>query len=82
MRPQEDNYPEVLEATMAAICRHGVEAGAEALAPIGYSRRDLPPRPSMPRRIAIEVFRRDHFLCRYCDGRTIFQAPGSSCTSA
>lgn len=73
MRPQGDEYPEVLEAVVAAICRDGLQAGAEEIARIAYPPRDLSARPSLSRRVAFDVFRRDRFLCRYCDGKTIFQ---------
>jgi 5-methylcytosine-specific restriction endonuclease McrA len=73
VRPQEDSYPEVVEHVLSAICRDGADAGAETLASIAYPPRDLPPRPALPRRVAVDIFRRDRFRCRYCDGRTILQ---------
>ena len=73
MRPQDDDFPEVLEATMQAICDHGIEAGAEALAPIAHPRREVPPRPTISRGTAARIFHRDRFHCRYCDGKTVFQ---------
>jgi hypothetical protein len=72
VRPQADNYPEAVQAVLEAIARGGVDAGAAALAPIAYSPRDLPRRPTTPRRLALAVFRRDRFSCRYCAGMMIF----------
>ena len=69
--PPSDDYPEVLSDVIDAILSRGLSAGAEALAPIAFVRRDVQRRPSMSRSLQGEVYRRDRFTCRYCGGRLI-----------
>ncbi len=71
VRPRDDKYPEVVEGVLAAICSHGLDAGAKTLEAIAYPPRDIPRRPSLPRRTVVQVLRRDRFHCRYCNGQTI-----------
>jgi 5-methylcytosine-specific restriction endonuclease McrA len=69
--PPEDAYPDVLAELVGVVLREGVGAGAEVLAPIAYSRRLIPKRPGLSRKIQGQIFRRDRFTCRYCGGRLI-----------
>lgn len=69
--PPEDAYPDVLAELIRVVMSEGVGAGAEVLAPIAYSRRPIPKRPGLSRKIQGQIFQRDHFTCRYCGGRLI-----------
>jgi 5-methylcytosine-specific restriction endonuclease McrA len=71
VRPQDDSYPEAVQAVLAATCSGGLDAGAEALEAIAYPPRDMPRRPTLPRRTVVQVLHRDRFHCRYCNGQTI-----------
>ena len=73
MRPQTDDFPDHLEATLRAPVNEGRAAGATALLPIAYPRRDIPKRPTLSRALRCEVFRRDRFYCGYCGGKTILE---------
>jgi hypothetical protein len=64
--PPGDDYPAVLDDAIDAILSDGPEAGREILAAIAYARREMPLRPTLRRTEIAEVFRRDHFMCRYC----------------
>lgn len=71
MRPQPDDYPEHIEATLRALVEGGPEAGAKALEPIAYPPRAFPPRRGLTREQMVRIFKRDAFTCRYCRGKTI-----------
>jgi hypothetical protein len=71
MRPQPDDYPDHIENALEALVRDGLEAGANALAPIAYPPRELRRERKVDRAMMVTVFKRDHFLCRYCGGKTI-----------
>lgn len=71
MRPQTDDYPEHIERAIQALLTKGIAAGAQALSPISYPPREISSRRAMNRATFARIFLRDHFTCRYCDGRTI-----------
>lgn len=71
VRAQADDYPDHLERTLEALVTGGIEAGREALAPIAYPPRSVARRRGLSRAVMATVFGRDHFICRYCNGRTI-----------
>jgi len=72
--PQSDTYPETIEQTLRALVVYGRDAGRDVLAQIAYPKRELRRRPSVSKAVAAHVFKRDHFLCRYCGGKTILTA--------
>jgi hypothetical protein len=70
--PQDDNYPKAIAAVVAHLVA-GDAAGAErSIAELSYAKREVAKRPSIPRSVTVGVFRRDHWTCRYCGGKTIF----------
>lgn len=69
--PPADDYPERLAAVIQAVLDHGCEAGAAAIEPMAYARREMTKRPSLSRLAQGRVYRRDHFQCRYCGGKLI-----------
>jgi 5-methylcytosine-specific restriction endonuclease McrA len=69
--PPADDYPAVLRRVIDAALTDGIEAGAQALAPITYPRRLIPKRPGLSRAFQGKVYRRDRFTCRYCGGKLI-----------
>lgn len=71
MRPQADEYPDVLEAALTALIQQGPEAGATALAPIAYPRREVVKKRAVGIPVAARVMKRDGFHCRYCGGKTV-----------
>ena len=71
MRPQNDDYPEHIERAIKATIADGLEAGAEALAPIAFTPFDVPSRSAIRTKTRCAVFRRDGFRCRYCGGEVI-----------
>lgn len=71
MRPQADDYPKHIERAIRAFLSEGEGAGRQALAPIAYPRREMPRRRSVPRHMRGEIFQRDNFHCRYCEGKVI-----------
>jgi 5-methylcytosine-specific restriction endonuclease McrA len=73
MIPPRDNYPERLQQVVSRYLEAGHDAGLRELQPISYPPREVPRRSGTPRRQALEIFRRDGWLCRYCGGRTIFE---------
>lgn len=50
----------------------GVEAGAEALAQLAPNVWATPPRRPVSKSTTTSILQRDHFTCRYCNGKTIF----------
>lgn len=56
---------------MLAVVSEGIQAGARALAPIAYQRREIEPRRSVGRTQRCRIWIRDHFRCRYCSGKVI-----------
>jgi 5-methylcytosine-specific restriction endonuclease McrA len=72
MRPQADDYPEHIERTIRAVLAEGIDTGAACLEPIAYPPREFPPRRGLPKKQMGRIFKRDHFMCRYCQGKTIF----------
>jgi hypothetical protein len=71
MHPQNDDFPPHIERAVQALINHDGAAAGKALEPIAYPRRELARRPQIARRIRCDVFKRDHFTCRYCGGTTI-----------
>ena len=71
MVPQADDYPETIRAAIQALLERGVDAGRLALEPIQYPVRAIVSRPGISRALAARIYVRDHFLCRYCGGKTI-----------
>lgn len=71
MRPQPDDYPDHIERALEALTSDGLDAGAAALEPIAYPPRDLAGKRRVGREVMAQILRRDHFLCRYCGGKTI-----------
>lgn len=69
--PPADNYPEVLAAVIDAVLKESAGAGVPLVEKIDYPRRDVAKRPGLSRKVAAEVFNRDHFICRYCGGQLI-----------
>jgi hypothetical protein len=67
----EDDYPAVLGEVVDAVLADGPDAGRVVLAPIAWTRREIATRPSLRRALIGEVFRRDHFTCRYCGAELI-----------
>lgn len=74
MTPQDDAYPQVIEAALKALLDRGRDAGRDALEPIAYPKREIKRRPALPKAKTARIYRRDHFVCRYCGGRTMFTA--------
>jgi hypothetical protein len=71
MRPQPDDYPEHIENAVRSLLRDGLDAGAAALQPIAYPPRDIRRERRVDRSMMVKIMKRDHFLCRYCGGKTI-----------
>lgn len=69
--PPATDYSSALVRVIRALLDDGREAGARALEPIAFPRREIAKRPSLGRVRAGEVFRRDRFRCRYCGVRVI-----------
>jgi hypothetical protein len=67
----EDDYLAVLGEVIDAVLADGPDAGREVLAPIAWRRREIATRPALRRTLIGEVFRRDHFTCRYCGAELI-----------
>ena len=64
--PDQDNYPKVI-AEIVALLVSGDRTGADRrVADIAYARRTISRRPTIPRPLAIRIYRRDHWTCRYC----------------
>lgn len=64
-------FPAQLEHVVRALLAEGREAGAAALEPIAFPPRIVERRPTVPRWVRCAIWLRDHFHCRYCDGRVI-----------
>ncbi len=71
MRPQSDDYPDHLERVLSALVDHGRDAGERELRPIAYPPREAARKRAVTRPAMARIFRRDHFVCRYCNGKTI-----------
>ena len=61
-----------LAAAVKALLRGDDAAGRRALTPVAWRPEALAAARPAPRRLQIEVFRRDNFTCRYCGRRTLF----------
>jgi HNH endonuclease len=66
-----DEYRRVIEDAIRARIERGEAAGGIALEPIAFERTVLEPKVNLPRRIKVQVYRRDHYTCRYCSVRTV-----------
>jgi hypothetical protein len=71
MRQHADKHPDQLKALIRAVVGSGRDAGLPLAHAISYPRQEIPARPIIPRPLAGAVFLRDHFICRYCGGKTI-----------
>lgn len=71
MRPQSDDYPEHLERVLNALVSDGVAAGERKLRPIAFPPKDVSPKRAVTRQTSARIFKRDHFMCRYCNGKTV-----------
>jgi 5-methylcytosine-specific restriction endonuclease McrA len=71
LRPQPDNYPQHIEASIEAFLTAGKRAGRAALQPIAYRPQVIPRRRSVPLSVRGEIFQRDRFRCRYCGSKVI-----------
>jgi 5-methylcytosine-specific restriction endonuclease McrA len=74
MTPQDDDYPNVIAQAIERTLTEGVASGRAALTDIAYPVQEMPARPGVPKALAAHVYLRDHFICRYCGGRTILTA--------
>ncbi len=63
-----------LAAAVEALLRGDEAAGRRALTPVAWRPEASPATRPAPRRLQIEVFRRDNFTCRYCGRKTLFPA--------
>lgn len=71
MRPQSDEYPDHLERVLEAIVNEGVAAGERELQPIATAPKVIARKRAVTRETSARIFMRDHFVCRYCDGKTV-----------
>ena len=72
MHPQADEYPDQIESALEILIERGPEPGGEALAKMTPPLAIASTRRPISKTTATRVFQRDHFVCRYCDGKTIF----------
>ncbi|MEA2202494.1 MAG: hypothetical protein QOI89_3116 [Solirubrobacteraceae bacterium] len=71
MRPQSDEFPAYIERAVVVTLQEGIDAGRAELQPIAHAPLEIARRPSLSRELRCRVFKRDHFMCRYCGGKTI-----------
>jgi hypothetical protein len=71
MRPQSDDYPDYIERAVRALVQEGPDAGERELQPIAYPPRVIEAKRAVSRSTSARIFKRDRFVCRYCNGKTI-----------
>jgi hypothetical protein len=71
MLEPKDRFPEQLAIVVNELFTRGHEEARRALEPIGMEHVDVPRRTEIPKTTIAQVFVRDHFICRYCGGKTI-----------
>jgi hypothetical protein len=70
-RPKTDDYPDHLERAAIALVRGDDAAARQAMAPIAYTRHEVPVRSEPSETVIASIYRRDRFRCRYCGCRVV-----------
>lgn len=64
-------YLSQISAALRALAEDRPDEANAAITKIARRLYEVPPRKSTPRQLAVRIFRRDHFTCRYCHARVV-----------
>lgn len=71
-RLMTDNYAQIIADVVARLVASDRAGAKHRMMGIAYETVSVRKRPSIPRTLAVSVYRRDCWICRYCGQRTIF----------